>query len=371
MTRRWIEVLTATFFILALAGPLAAQQGDQLLPETDENNSRVATRGANFLEIGVGARAMGMAGAYGALSTGSSALYWNPAGIAVEPAFTAMFSYNDMYGDFGIDHFYGGVTLPMGVASVGLHIISLSSGDMVRTTENFPEGGDPQFGETFSWTSFAIGGSYARQITDRLVVGATVKYAQTGIDDAKANFIGGDAGVQFRTGLLGTTIAATLLNVGSDGKFSGTLLNNQFTAANEVFNTDKTIGTELHVEGWDMPTVFTFSVLWDLLGSPEALLAPNPMHNLLLVTDAVDAIDTDIQGRVGLEYNYRELFFVRGGKQWFNENHADFRDFADGLSGGFGVAVPLGENRLHLDYAYTDRGLLDGIQIFTVEFTSR
>jgi len=311
---------------------------------------------------------MGLGGAYSAMSTGADALYWNPAGIATDPAFTAMFSYNDLYGDFGIDHFFGGVTLPLGVASVGLHVISLSSGDIQRTTENFPEGGDPQFGETFSWTSFAIGGSYARQITDRLVVGATIKYAQTGIDDAKANFIGGDAGVRFRTGLLGTTLAASLLNVGSDGEFSGTLLNQTLTAGSEVFNTDRTLPTNLDTRGWDMPTVFTFSVMWDMIGSPEALLAPNPLHTVVLVTDAVDAIDTDLQARVGVEYGYRDLFFVRGGKQWFNESRADFRDFTDGLSAGFGVAVPIGENQLKLDYAFTDRGLLDNIQVFTVEF---
>ncbi|MGD8866307.1 MAG: PorV/PorQ family protein [Gemmatimonadales bacterium] len=371
MTRRVIHVLTAALFVLATAGPLAAQSGEQLLPGTEEANTRVGTRGANFLSMSVGARAVSLGGAFGAAADDASALYWNPAGIALNPRFTALFSYNDMYGDFGLNHFFGGVTLPMGDGSVGFSVTTFTSGDIPRTTEAYPEGGDPQFGDTFQWTALAVGLTYARQITDRLVVGATLKYAQNGIDDAKANFYGGDAGVTFRTGLLGTTLGATLLNVGSDGKYSGTLLNSILTGASEVFDTDKTVPTTLKTQGWDMPTAFTFSVMWDVVGSPDAIVAPNPNHNLILMTDAVDAIDTAVQLRMGLEYGYRETFFLRAGKMWPNENQDEFRDFAYGLGGGFGLAIPLGERRLILDYAYQDRGLLDNIQVFTVEYTAR
>jgi len=371
MIRRVINVLTAALFVLAAAGPLSAQSGDQLLPGTEEANTRVGNRGANFLSIGVGARAISLGGAYGAAANDASALYWNPAGIAINPRFTAAFSYNDMYGDFGINHFFGGITLPVGEGSVGFSVISFSSGDIPRTTEEYPEGGDPQFGSVFQWNDLAVAGSYGRQITDRLTVGLTLKYVQSGIDNASASFFGGDAGVTFRTGLLGTTLGATLLNVGSDGKYSGTLLQSILTGAAEVFDTDKTVETRLKTQGWDMPTVFTFSVMWDVIGSPDALVAPNPNHRLLLMTDAVDAIDTAVQLRMGLEYGYRETFFVRAGKMWVNETQDDFRDFAYGLGGGFGVAIPLGERRIILDYAYQDRGLLDNIQVFTLEYSAR
>ncbi len=372
MTRRALKVLAAAFAAAAWAGaPLAAQTGEQLLPQPDQENTRVGARGANFLEIGVGARAMGMGGAFGALSEGATALYWNPAGIAKNPAFTAAFSYNDMYGDFGLQHFFGGVTLPAGDGAWGIQVITFSSGDIPRTTEAFPEGGDPQFGSTFEWTSLAVGLSYARQITDRLTVGATVKFAQTGIDDAKASFFGGDAGVQFRTGLLGTTLGASLLNLGSDGTFSGTLLDRIVSQTDELFPTQRTVGIELDTRGWDMPTLFNFSVLWNVVGPPDALVAPNPDYKLVVVTDGVDSIDTDTQLRIGVEGSYRDLFFARFGKMWPNERDDDFRDFTYGLAGGFGVAVPLGGSKLKLDYAYADRGLLDNIQVFTFEFSAR
>ena len=371
--RSSLWILLATFLLGPWAPAAAlAQDGEQLLPQPDEPNTRAGNRGANFLEIGVGARALGMGGAFVSVSEGVAALYWNPAGIAREPRFSAMLSYNDLYGDFGLSHFFGGVMLPLGdVGAFGLHVIQLSSGEIVRTTENFPEGNDPQFGLTYQWTSVAFGATYSRRITDRLLVGVTGKYIQEGIEDANAEFFGGDVGVSFVTGLMGTTLGASLLNVGSSGKFGGPLLRRiALDGVDGFLPTDQTLALNFETGSWALPTTFNFSVLWDLLGSPEAIFAPNPEHGLVLVTDVVDAIDTDIQSRFGLEYNYRGRLFLRAGKAFQNErNTGDFRTFADGLSGGFGLFIPIGESRLHLDYAYSDRGLLNNIQTFSVEYT--
>jgi len=75
-------------FILALActHPACSQEKDsesgvQFVADV----SGVGTNAAAFLEIGVGARAMAMGGAYGAVANDASALYWNPAGIAWAP----------------------------------------------------------------------------------------------------------------------------------------------------------------------------------------------------------------------------------------------------------------------------------------------
>lgn len=46
------------------------------------NKKSVGTSGAQFLKLGVNARAIGMGEAYSAVADGSDAIYWNPAGLA-------------------------------------------------------------------------------------------------------------------------------------------------------------------------------------------------------------------------------------------------------------------------------------------------
>jgi len=69
-----MEKIISIILLIFLAGyPLFAQY--------TSNVSNVATTCAPFLEIGVGARAIGMGGAFVATANDVSALYWNPAGI--------------------------------------------------------------------------------------------------------------------------------------------------------------------------------------------------------------------------------------------------------------------------------------------------
>jgi hypothetical protein len=45
--------------------------------------------GFTFMRIGVGARPVGMGGAYTAVADDANALFWNPAGLALAPGFCA------------------------------------------------------------------------------------------------------------------------------------------------------------------------------------------------------------------------------------------------------------------------------------------
>ena len=51
-------------------------------PLMSQNVSKTGTTAAQFLKIGIGARALGMGGAYSAVSNDVTALYWNPAGLS-------------------------------------------------------------------------------------------------------------------------------------------------------------------------------------------------------------------------------------------------------------------------------------------------
>ena len=176
--RRFSASLAAALLLVPCGALVGQGTGTVLLPDPQNPTTRVGTRGANFLEIGVGARGLALGGAYTALAEGVTALYWNPAGIAELEGPAAAFSIADLYGDAGISHTFAGGIMPVGSnGAFGIALTQLSSGDIQRTTELFPDGGDPAFGNTFSYTASAAGLYYARRLTDRLGLGVGVKFA--------------------------------------------------------------------------------------------------------------------------------------------------------------------------------------------------
>jgi hypothetical protein len=59
---------------------------------------------AAFLKIGVGARAVGMAGAYTVVPGDAYAMYWNPAGLAAVPYRTLAFTHNEYFAGMGQEY---------------------------------------------------------------------------------------------------------------------------------------------------------------------------------------------------------------------------------------------------------------------------
>lgn len=371
------QILTVTVGAIVLLGgaSASAQQagpglGTPMVPTGQETNSRVATRGANFLEIGLGARAMGMAGAYTALGEGLSSLYFNLAGAAEVQNIAAGISVSQLYGKDGLDFVWGAAVLPLGGGAIGIQVGQMSSGKIERTTYGSPEGGDLVGGLDFQYTATVAELSYSRRLTDRLALGLGAKYASEGEQRASASYLGVDVGLKFRTGLYGTTLGASLSNAGSSGKFQGTALER---ATDEDILEGQLVRVNIRTEPMEMPTMFRFSLMTDLLGGPEALISQQSNYGTLrAVGEFNQALDTDIQTVLGLEYGLRDRVFVRAGKRWMNEDvDKEFFSSSDrmerGLAFGGGVRFPLGGRNLQFDYAWNGSGELPSTNHFTFE----
>jgi len=360
--------LTVGALVIASSGAWAQNVGEGLLPGAGESASRVGTRGANWLEFPVGARAQALGWAGTALISGAQALAWNVAAIAEVESFDIAWSYSELFDEADITHQFGGVVLPISASgALGVSVISLSSGDIIRTTERFPEGGDPVFGETFTYSGFAGSLGYGHMLTDRLSVGAAVKLVSEGIDDAKADWVSFDVGARFRTGLFAMTLGAAVVNIAGDSRFEGSAIEQMVGAGEEVFPTGDNVPIRYDTRELALPTAFRFSVLFDVTGTAEAWLAQVGLqHRIRLVADLYDSIDTAPQPSFGVEYAYREIAFARIGKRFLNEDKDEsFRDFSDGFAFGGGINVPLFNRHLGFDYAYTSMGILENIQTFT------
>ena len=155
------------------------------------------------------------------------------------------------------------------------------------------------------------------------------------------------------------------------GEFRGQLLSAQINTgdseAQGLGNFVRVVEATAATNDLELPTVFRFSVMADLIGSATAMVSPNPDQSLRVLWDINDAIDTDIQTSIGLEYGFRDVAFLRAGKRFVNESQIS-HDTDFGAAFGGGLLLPLGEiGMLGVDYAYTSMGDLDNIQVFSFQ----
>jgi len=344
---------------------LAQTSGTIMTPSPNDPTTRVGTRGANFLLLPVGARGEAMAGAYTGLATGVTAMYWNPAGVASTDVVSAGFTSTALYKDLDIKHTFMGVLIPALGGALGINYNRLDSGDIPRTDEANPDGGNPQFGSVFSWGSTAVGLTFGRRLTDRLAVGVGAKTITEGMDGASASWWAVDVGTTFNTGLYGLSLGAALTNIGSQARYSGPVLEQRVTA-DQAFQVDVPLTfTQSRIA---LPTAFRFSVTSHLTGAPDALLSTGGPHVVRAVLEFYDGTDTDLMTTLAGEYGYRDLIFLRAGKRFFNEARSDFRSSSFGFSWGGGIRLPVFRRHLSFDYAYTMMGELDNVQTFSFEF---
>lgn len=90
-----------------------------------------------FLKIPVGARAIGMGGAFTAISDDATSPYWNPAGMIYLPYREVIFQHSERFGSL-LNHDYLGGVLPLGggqgrQGALGLSIIRLATDDIPVT----------------------------------------------------------------------------------------------------------------------------------------------------------------------------------------------------------------------------------------------
>ncbi len=351
---------------LLLGASLRAQGPGGILPTPQDSPNRQGTRGANFLHIGIGARGGAMAGAIGSSVSGPTAWYWNPAGASTVESFAMVAGRQNLYGDLGLGQTYAAAAIPLLGGVVGVHLNTLGSGPIKRTTEANPFG-ERLGGNTFEWNSTVAGLGYARRLTDRLQIGAQLKYVSEGITDASTSWVAGDIGTQFNTGLFGLTLGGAIQNVGGQARASGALIQRTVTTSDgSVFNETRRVS--LFTRETELPVEFRLSVGSDLLGSANSLFGGAKGNSTLNAELSVtDATDYSTQYAIGAEYGYRNLLFVRGGKRFYNDD----RDRGDvgtvGLAGGFGLRLPVKGRSIRFDYSYEAAGALQNIQIFSFE----
>ena len=314
-----------------------------------KNVSKVGMSAASFLEIGVGARAISMGGAFTGTANDASGLYWNPGGLATLKRPEVLLVHTEWLADIQFE--FAGVVLPLGrMGSLGLSVTSLHMDDMKVTTIEYPQG----TGELFSVSDLALGLSYSMGLTDRFSIGFTGKYIYQQIWKERAQGFAIDLGTLFVTGFHGMRIGAVLTNFGTDMRMSGDdLLIYHDLDPNKLGNNERTFA-ELKTDSWPLPLTFQVGLALDVLN--------NNWNHLTIACDAVHPSDNAESIHLGAEYGFQDWMFFRGGYR-----DLFLRDGEGGLSLGGGVIARfIGNFQVKVDYAYTDFGRLENVHRFSV-----
>ena len=260
--------------------------------------SRKGTTGADELLIPVGARSIATGGAFLSNITGLEALYYNPAGLSQGKGTEAMFSFTTYLADLKVSYFAIGSNLG-DFGSLALSVKTLNFGDIPITTVDVPDG----TGSTYSPGYITAGLTYAKVITDRVCVGVNAKVINETITDVSATGFAVDFGVQYRFPS-NLSIGATVKNIGTNMSFKGTSLQYQTGLAGGNLGSP-TANYDVPSEEFQLPSYFELSTAYDYDFNDE---------NKLMVGVAFRNNNvTDDEIRLGLEYGFKNMFFVRGG----------------------------------------------------------
>lgn len=172
------------------------------------SSDAIGTTGAQFLELPVGARAIAMGSAAGAVADDATAIYYNPAGLASVEYTNLSFMQAFYFGD--ISYQFGAVATKFPnkkVLAFGLQYLRPGEMEKVDNTGKFTD-------DSFKPYDLALTVGYAKRIDMLGIdVGIAGKYIRSQIDKAAVTSAL-DAGVRFKV-TSKVTMSGSLLNLGS------------------------------------------------------------------------------------------------------------------------------------------------------------
>lgn len=320
------------------------------------NVSKVGRTAASFLEIGIGSRAMGMGEAYVGVANDVTALYWNPAGLAVMEKSQVAFIHTQWLAGINFNHIAG--AFPLGQAgTVAASLTSVNMGEDKVRSVFYPEG----TGEMFSASSMCMSLGYARRFTDRFSFGAAGKYIEEQIWHSKAQALAVDIGTLFRTQFNDMRIGMSISNFGNDPQMDGrdTQITHDIDPVKEGNNSK--IPAHLDTSPFSLPLMFRVGVAGELYQGNH--------QRLTVAIDANHPNNYNESVQFGVEYALMNLIFLRGGQKFYiNDKDADGnQNSPEGFTVGAGLNVLISRNtRFYLDYSYGDFGILDRVQRFSI-----
>jgi len=265
-----------------------------------------------FLNLGAGARSLGMGKVQVSLATDATAGYWNPAALTnLQARYDGVLMHSELFSGV-VKNDYASFAMPLDEQTVvGATILRTGVDNIADTRALINEYGQIQYDRIsyFSVADYALLLSYARKLgPEGLSVGANAKLIYRNVGSyANAYGFGIDAGVQYnqkgwRLGLMARDITTTFNAWSIDAeKFKASTIPGEAIPTN---STELTLPRLVLGVGYQfkLPAQFTALVATDLEATTDG------QRNTLIAAKPVS-----VDPRVGVEVGYRNLVFLRGG----------------------------------------------------------
>jgi hypothetical protein len=322
------------------------------------NEDRAGSAGAGYLLVNPWARSAGLAGSNLSNARGVEATYLNVAGLAFINKTEVMFTQTIWLAGAGVNINSFGLAQRLNDASViGLTVNSWSYGKIDRTTTFLPEGD----GTVFSPNTLNIAASYAREFSNSIYGGITVRVLSESTADMNATGISLDAGIKYVTGERDQVkIGITLKNVGPEMRYSGDGLS--FLA--DVPGQDVQLSVEHRSARSELPSLVALGASYDFLLSEDHRITPSGAF--------IANSFTKDNFLLGVEYGFKELFMLRGGYHYEPgiTNSIDRTTVLTGFHAGLSVQIPVSKKGsfIGVDYSYRTTNPFNGIHSIGLTF---
>lgn len=308
MKSRWI----ACIILLVLLSAANADAG-------------AAKYGGEFLSTGIGARALGMGGAFVAIADDASASYWNPAGMIYVGRREIVLMHSERFGDI-VNYDAGGFVQQLGTSNskrkaFGVSFLRVGVSDIVYTAED-PASGRIIADREVSSAEWGFALSYAKLLNNVTSLGGSIKLVRKSIGDDSGAGFGFDVGAMFKPWRR-LAVGVTLQDA------TTTFLVWDQTTEN-IYPTGRV--------GVAYPFLFP-----SLKGRLNASFQVDGRFEGRKTATAYWVGSASADLRYGLEYWYDSKIAVRFGM----EQHEKVDQMA-----GAGLRLPLGNTTLGLDYAF-------------------
>ena len=365
--------------ILALA---AALLGGLSLPAAAQNNNinqdntSYGTTSAEFLLFGAGARGTALGGAFAAIATDVSSIYYNPGGTALIPKAGATIGTYDYIADTRYN--WGGIVFPFsgGSRAIGLQVGTFGFKDQPVYTVEQPEG----TGSVYSVNETFVGLTLSQNFSDRFSAGVTAKGVFDQLGEASGQAFAVDFGTNFHSQLSGHPIqfSFVLTNLGTNLTYSGNALDvatPRDPIPNEPPVPSEGQPSELRTSGFNLPTTFRVGLAYDLLTAESS--------RLTLLGDFNQPNNNRAGFSGGAEWASQHLggspfgFAVRGSYSYLGSNNLSptnplsqtalsDEENLQGLAFGGGLNYGGGDFNVGVDYAWKYLGVLGGTNFFSI-----